>query len=80
MCIEGERACPPEDCHGPIGYTQLLEILGNPEHVEFDEMNQWLKGHHKNYFPFNPEEFDPKRVLFRNPKKQSERLFTEFDE
>jgi len=26
-CLEGERACPPEDCGGILGYKDLLEIL-----------------------------------------------------
>jgi hypothetical protein len=27
-CIDGRRACPPEDCGGPWGYHDLLESLG----------------------------------------------------
>jgi len=32
--IAGENACPPEDCGGPYGYQQLLEVLNNPKHPE----------------------------------------------
>jgi hypothetical protein len=32
VCIEGGRACPPEDCGGPDGYTELLEALKDSGH------------------------------------------------
>jgi len=41
-CRDGERSCPPEDCGGAWGYQNLLEIITDPEHPEFDEMNEWL--------------------------------------
>ena len=40
-CIAGERACPPEDCGGPWGYENLLEILGDPKHEEYNNMLEW---------------------------------------
>ena len=40
-CIDGERACPPEDCGGPWGYENLLEILGDPKHEEYKNMMDW---------------------------------------
>ena len=42
VCTEGERACPPEDCGGPYGYTRLLGIIVNPEHEEYYETVTWL--------------------------------------
>ena len=74
-CVEGERACPPEDCGGVPGYYHLLEALGNPGHEEHEEMNAWLKGHAKNYFPYHPEVFDPASVKFWNPKKRFKMAF-----
>ena len=29
-CLTGKRACPPEDCGGPWGYQNLIEVLANP--------------------------------------------------
>ncbi|HEY1916146.1 MAG TPA: plasmid pRiA4b ORF-3 family protein [Streptosporangiaceae bacterium] len=40
-CIEGEGACPPEDCGGYPGYQQLKEILADPSHEEHDAMRVW---------------------------------------
>lgn len=51
-CIDGRRACPPEDCGGTWGYRELLEILADPSHPEHDERTEWLGR------PFDPEAFD----------------------
>ncbi|MFT5043620.1 MAG: hypothetical protein ACI8UP_000583 [Porticoccaceae bacterium] len=41
-CLDGERSCPPEDCGGAWGYQNLLEVITDPGHPEFDEMSEWL--------------------------------------
>lgn len=51
-CLTGKRNCPPEDCGGPFGYQNLLEILRDPTHEEHAEMREWLGGE------FDPEAFD----------------------
>ena len=53
-CIKGVRACPPEDCGGPWGYADLLEILNDPSHDEYMERREWVGD------DFSPEEFDLK--------------------
>ncbi|MDA1311879.1 MAG: plasmid pRiA4b ORF-3 family protein [Acidobacteria bacterium] len=40
--VAGKRACPPEDCGGLYGYYHLLEVLADPDHPEYAEMNDWL--------------------------------------
>ncbi len=37
QCSGGRRACPPEDCGGPWGYAELLEVLADPDHQEHKE-------------------------------------------
>jgi len=59
-CVTGKRACPPEDCGGIWGYTDLLEILANPEHEEYANMIDWLGG-----------EFDP---TYLNRREINQRL------
>jgi hypothetical protein len=39
--VDGARSCPPEDCGGTGGYADLLEILLDPAHDEFENMRQW---------------------------------------
>ncbi len=43
-CLAGKRACPPEDCGGAWGYQNLLNILANPKHEEYEETLEWLGG------------------------------------
>lgn len=33
-------------------------------------MVEWLKGHAKNYYPYNPDFFDPESVNFWDPQKR----------
>ena len=56
QCIKGKRACPPEDCGGVWGYSDLLEIINDPKHEEFEEKMDWLGG------GFDPEYFDAEEV------------------
>jgi hypothetical protein len=75
-CTGGERACPPEDCGGMEGFENLLNILKNPRHEEFRATASWLRGHAKNYWPYEPNEFNPGQVHFDDPRK---RFRTAFD-
>ena len=68
-CIDGKRACPPEDCGGPWGYADLLEILADPSHEEHDNLTEWVGG------KFDPETFDPQKIKFDDPKKRFKRAF-----
>ncbi len=77
-CIGGERACPPEDCGGPPGYEELLEILGDPDDERHGEYMEWLSGIAKENRPFDPEKFDPAGVVFDNPKKRWRTAFERY--
>ena len=56
-CIDGRRACPPEDCGGPWGYIDLLAILADPTHPDHAERVAWIEGMRAG--PFQPDAFDP---------------------
>jgi hypothetical protein len=51
LCLEGERACPPEDVGGVWGYVEFLEALANPQHELHEQFMEWTG-------PFDAEEFD----------------------
>ncbi len=59
VCVEGERACPPEDVGGTSGYSDFLEAIADPEHEERDENLTWVGG------SFDPEEFEPEKATKR---------------
>lgn len=42
VCLEGENACPPEDCGGVPGYSYLLEVLTDPSHEEYKSYRTWV--------------------------------------
>jgi hypothetical protein len=74
ICTAGKRNCPPEDCGGPYGYMDLLKIIADPEHEEYDEMIEWLGEE------FDPEQFDPQEVLFEDPESRWEFAYGNRDE
>ena len=52
VCLEGQNACPPEDCGGSGGYIHLLAALADATHPEHRELLEWVGG------PFDPAHFD----------------------
>jgi hypothetical protein len=64
LCVDGARACPPEDCGGVYGYENVLTVIQDSTHEEHESMLEWLGGR------FDPERFDPKRVKFDDPARR----------
>ena len=52
VCLEGKRACPPEDIGGVEGYDDLLKIFRDPKHPEHNDMLEEFGD------DFDPEFFD----------------------
>jgi prevent-host-death family protein len=73
-CLKGKRACPPEDCGGVWGYKNLLEIIADPDHEEYDARIEWLGE------DFDPEAFDVALIKFDDPMDRWEFTFEEADE
>ena len=55
LCLDGARACPPEDCGGPWGYADYLAAIADPQHERHEELLEW-RG------PFDQEAFDAKKA------------------
>ena len=70
-CVAGKRACPPEDCGGTGGYMELLGFRKkeNPS-AEEKERLEWysMDG------DFDPEEFDPTKVIFESLSERKKQL------
>ncbi|HTW92241.1 MAG TPA: plasmid pRiA4b ORF-3 family protein [bacterium] len=51
VCLDGKRACPPEDVGGTGGYEYFLEAIRDPKHKEHKDMLEWIGRE------FDPEAF-----------------------
>jgi len=59
LCLEGERACPPEDVGGTSGYEEFLVSIADPDDDRHQERLEWIGG------SFDPENFDPEKATKR---------------
>ena len=64
LCLKGARACPPEDCGGIPGYSDLLRKLHGSDAGELAEIREWLGR------DFDPDAFDPREVHFDDPQER----------
>jgi len=55
-CLDGKRACPPEDVGGVYGYPEFLAAIRNRDDPEHDSWLEWIGG------KFDPETFDLQKV------------------
>jgi hypothetical protein len=55
--VDGAGACPPEDCGGAPGYSDLKVILADPAHEEHHAMLEWLGL--RSATEFAPDRFTP---------------------
>jgi hypothetical protein len=56
VCLDGARACPPEDCGSYPGYVEFLEAMADPRHPRHQDMVEWIGGR------FDPEAFSAEAV------------------
>jgi hypothetical protein len=68
-CIDGRRACPPEDCGGVDGFHEFLETILVLGHENREEMLTWAGG------KYDPRKFDPREVHFDDPRKRWKAAF-----
>lgn len=68
-CIAGENACPPEDCGGVAGYFNILEILSDTNHNDYQDMRIWVGEN------WDPKQFDHRKVKFDKPYQRWQNSF-----
>ena len=52
LLLSGEGDAPPEDVGGPGGFANLLEILAEPSHSEYEHMKVWSESQKWKPFDF----------------------------
>ncbi|MCD6501167.1 plasmid pRiA4b ORF-3 family protein [bacterium] len=62
-CLDGERACPPEDCGGVFGYCKIIEALEDIDNPKFVEL---LEKHGD----YAPEKFNKDEIIFDDPDER----------
>jgi hypothetical protein len=73
QCLDGKRACPPEDCGGTGGYDEIVRLVKDPkfkpEGRSREELLEWLGGE------YDPELFEVDEVnkQFRPPRKSTKK-------
>ena len=67
-CMKGSRNSPPDDCGGIRGYAAMLEVLADPAHEDYESRKVWVESMKGG--PFDPEHFDPKMVIFEDPRER----------
>lgn len=58
VCIDGRRACPPEDVGGVHGYMEFCHAMIDPGHEEHQSYREWYGGE------FDSEAFELDEVNF----------------
>jgi hypothetical protein len=75
-CTGGAGACPPEDCGGISGYSNLLRLLRKPSHEDYESTVVWLNGQTRKKWPYDLKAFDPTKVRFDNPRARFRKAFS----
>lgn len=52
-----ERAAPPEDAGGPLGFVDVMEALKNRGHPQHEEIRNWVGSR------YDPDKFDMWAVM-----------------
>ena len=58
FCLDGARACPPENIGGPPGYEDFCEAISKPKSEKAKQMLDWAFGSQPTEKNFDPEYFN----------------------
>lgn len=68
-CTDGERACPPEDVGGVMGYRDLVGAMKDKNHPDREDLIEWLGRE------YDPESFDRAKIRFDDPDERLKNSF-----
>lgn len=67
VCLDGQRACPPEDCGGGDGYQACVDMAAGKhcfaDDADAQQLKVWLGD-------WRPERFNAGEVAFESPRKR----------
>lgn len=63
-CMDGARACPPEDIGGVLGYTEFCEALNDPNHEEHEDLKEWY-GETYDSEAFDKDEINDGMIIYQ---------------
>ncbi|EKD34987.1 MAG: hypothetical protein ACD_75C02098G0001 [uncultured bacterium] len=64
ICLDGARACPPEDIGGPRGYFDFCQAVLDPAHEDHKQLTEWYAGFPWYNGAFNREAYDVEKVNY----------------
>ena len=59
VCLSGKRSGPPDDCGGSGGYLNLLNVLRDTNHPDYNHWMEWVG------VDFDSERFDKDKINLR---------------
>ncbi|WP_291104777.1 MULTISPECIES: plasmid pRiA4b ORF-3 family protein [unclassified Flavobacterium] len=66
FCIKGANACPIEDCGGVRGYANILELMDDKKHPDYEEMNEWYDFENLKPCQFDIDEVNDQLLDFKD--------------
>ena len=73
-CVDGERACPPEDCGGPSGYEEVVNAILDPDDEQHASTLEWVGA------DYDPSLFEPENVRFEDARQRWRVTFEDAEE
>jgi hypothetical protein len=69
ICTDGAGVSPWEDCGGPYGYHHIMQVLSNPEHPQYQEIQEWTEDMYLHEFSKNAINMQLKGILKRPARR-----------
>jgi hypothetical protein len=65
ICLDGAKACPPEDVGGVPGYYELCKVLKDHDHEEYESLKEWA-GENYDSEKFDIDMVNWELMMYRN--------------